>query len=311
MALPRSFQNLCSLPPNQRTAMGIKLLQRTMREEWPLIAHLRRRLTAAGLDGRRHLGLDEFHALPPESLARFLSQSPRDLCPQPDPGRIRQNWGWPRKLGLVLARGKGGQLLQRGYQANLADPLPDSLSGGREKRVQSSEHDEELLAEQGCRCLLLLGIKAGPLVLDPRVKIEALTRRALVGAARLLELPLGESPPKPGEDQGVLFTTKEALKDGALGSGEVVLLDPTGPEDRGILTLTAARLVLPVLGDTRGAILWDDLMLAEAHEDGIAMTHLAHHGTMLAKTVVNLPDAFGRLELGAKAAPFFPRLTQG
>ena len=51
-------------------------------------------------------------------------------------------------------------------------------------------------------------------------------------------------------------------------------------------------------------------MLAEAHGDGIAMTHLAHHGTMLAKTVLDLPQAFGRLEFGAKAAPFFPRLTQ-
>jgi hypothetical protein len=77
-----------------------------------------------------------------------------------------------------------------------------------------------------------------------------------------------------------------------------------------MLTLTAARLVLPVLGDARGAILWDDLMLAEAHGDGIAMTHLAHHGTMLAKTVLDLPQAFGRLEFGAKAAPFFPRLTK-
>ncbi|MAE46260.1 MAG: hypothetical protein CMJ86_05130 [Planctomycetes bacterium] len=325
MSIPRSFQALCDLPPKQRTSMGQKLLLRTIREEWPLVAHLRRRMSAAGLDHSRAIDLDGFRSLTPETLAKSLAQAPRDLCPQPDPGRIRQNWGWSRKLGLILARGKGGPLLQRGYQATLADPLEDALSGGRNKRVQSSEFDEELLAEQGSRCLELLGIKAGPLVLDPRAQFETLTRRALVGGARLQGLELRESAPPSDQLQGVHFTTRKALTAGALNpegmqQPKLVLLDPINADQQGLLTLTAARLVLPVLGDGSGAVLWDDLVWVEevwCEEGGVeqgrgklAFTHLAQHGTMLARTVLDLPKAWGRLVPPTDTTPSFPRLTQ-
>ncbi len=325
MSIPRSFQALCDLRPKQRTSMGQELLLRTIREEWPLVAHLRRRMGAAGLDPSRAIDLDGFRSLPPETLSKSLAQAPRDLCPQPDPGRIRQNWGWSRKLGLILARGKGGPLLKQGYLATLADPLDDALSGGRNKRVQSSEFDEELLAEQGSRCLELLGIEAGPLVLDPRAEFEALTRRALVGGARLKNHELRESAPPPDQVQGVLFTTRRALTTGALNpegvqQPKLILLDPINADQPGLLTLTAARLVLPVLPDGSGAVLWDDLVWVEevwCEEDGIeqgrgqlAFTHLAQHGTMLARTVLDLPRAWGRLLPPTGTTPSFPRLTQ-
>ena len=238
------------------------------------------------------------------TLAQTLSQPDKQLMPQPDPGRIRSNWGWARKLGLVLARGKGGRLLQKGYEADLADPLDDLTCGG--SRVHSSAHDEELLAEQGCRCLILLGIDKGPLVLNPQAKIPVLTRRALVGGARLLGLELRESAPPAGDAQGVFFRTRSNVGHDQATS---ILLDPVGGKQRGILTLPAARLVLPVLGDGQGALLWDDLVWVEDTPQGLAFTHLAHHGTLLARTVLPLPDEWGALVSAQTGDLLFPRLT--
>lgn len=304
MGIPRSFQDLCALAPSKRVDLGKRLLLRTMREEWPLVPHLRRRLKAAGLDPMELNRLDQFQKLPPEALTHALRQPERQLIPQPDPGRIRHNWGWARKLGLVLARGKGGKLLQKGYEASLADPLLDPGCVGA--KVHSSVHDEELLGQQGSRCLLLLGIETGPLVLDPGAKIPVLTRRALVGGARLLGVELREGSASETADGGAFFFTGPNPT-GAKGT--LVRLDPMNSDAPGILTLPTARLVLPVLGDGAGAVLWDDLVWAEDLPEGLTFTHLAHHGTMLARAVLPSLSQWNALAPSPADGPQFPRLT--
>jgi hypothetical protein len=282
--LPRTFDQLRRVPADRRARMQQLLLERTAREEWPLVPELRRRLAEAGVDADRAAPGERLAGLAACELGSLADRPAHRLRPTPDPARIRRHWSAGRKLGLVLARGQGGSLLQRGYLpvATATLDLP-----GLAPRIESTAHDLELLREQLLRSALLLGLEGDGLAAAPGAKLPAPLTEALEAA-----------PARRGTRRGpeLLIACPPSL-DRALAAGTpaarlLCVSDlPQGTHPTAVW-LEAARLLVPTPPGSRRGWLFDDLaQLRRSGESGdlLEVTQLGHHGTLLAR--VSLPGS--------------------
>ena len=281
MRLPRSFDQLLRVPPDRRAAMQAALLARVAREEWPLVPALRARLQEAGLDADRARPAERLAGLAPLPLDRLAAAPPPHLRPTPDPARIRRHWGAGRKFGLVLARGKGGALLQRGYV-----PVPEATDQVGDLAVESTQHDLELLREQLIRCALLLGLSGRAPIAAEGALLPAALRAALPTTPHPEGAPR-RSRPAPPLVVADPSTMEDALSRASDPDGVLCVAERTDPRWPTAIWSPALRLLLPAV-EGRRALVFDDLVALErGHESGLVVaTHLAHHGTMLAGVLV-------------------------
>lgn len=277
MRLPRSFDQLLRVPPDRRAAMQAALLARVAREEWPLVPALRARLQAAGLDADRARPAELLAGLAPLPLDRLAAAPPHHLRPTPDPARIRRHWGAGRKFGLVLARGKGGALLQRGYL-----PVPEATDEIEALVVESTQHDLELLREQLVRCALLLGLSGRDPVPAEGAVLPAALRAALQPEAG--PRAARRAPPLVVADPS---TMEDALSRSPDAGGVLCVAERADLQWPTAVWSPTLRVLLPVVEDRR-TLLFDDLIALEqdANSGLVAATHLAHHGTVLAKVLL-------------------------
>lgn len=291
MRLPRSFDQLRRVPAERRPRLQEVLLERMAREEWPLVPALRRRLLEAGVDADRASPRDRASGLRPCPLDALTAEAPLQLRPTPDPARIRRHWGPSRKLGLVLARGQGGSLLQRGYL-----PLEAAAEAHAGLLLESTAHDLELLEEQLWRSAALLGAHGAALVQAPGSSLPPPVEETLA-LAKLRRRTSGRRPagpdllvgcPRAVEAARAAGTPPEQLLCVAQDRGE----GPSPPLGRA-LWMPLLRLLVPTPAGRSDGWLFDDLvqLVPPPAEDGpqgagLMATHLAHHGTLLARVLL-------------------------
>ena len=298
MRLPRSFDQLLRVPPDRRAAMQAALLARVAREEWPLVPALRARLQEAGLDADRARPADRLAGLAPLSLDRMGAAPPPHLRPTPDPARIRRHWGAGRKFGLVLARGKGGALLQRGYV-----PVPEATDQIEDLAVESTQHDLELLREQLIRCALLLGLTGRTPIAAEGALLPAALRAALPTAAHPEEAPR-RAQPAPLLLVADPSTMEDALSRASDPDSVLCVAEHIDPRWPTAVWSPALRLLLPAV-EGRRALLFDDLVALEHDQESglIIATHLAHHGTMLARVLLPGTESWELLPAAGSGLP--------
>ena len=208
--------------------------------------------------------------------------------------RRAENWeGEPSAV-----RGKGGALLQRGYV-----PVPEATDQVGDLAVESTQHDLELLREQLIRCALLLGVSGRAPIAAEGALLPAALRAALPTAPHPEGAPR-RSRPAPPLVVADPSTMEDALSRASDPDGVICVAERTNPRWPTAIWSPALRLLLPAV-EGRRALLFDDLVALEhGHESGlIVATHLAHHGTMLARVLVPESESWELLPSAGSGLP--------
>jgi len=154
---------LSSLSQARLRALEERTLRRWVREEATLAPFYQRAFVEAGIEPRRVRRLADLEGLPTtrrEDVIAAQRQGRADFEIRPDPRIIRACWSFTRKLGLMAAGGRGGELLRSGYQRAL------SLSSRGGLEVALTSHDLGLLGLVGDRLVAITGIEPGEVVLS-------------------------------------------------------------------------------------------------------------------------------------------------
>lgn len=174
------------------TADADRALRRYLwREVLAFSEHYRKAFPAAGLDPRRVRGLADLRPLPPVTRAD-LARSPEEFQLRPTPARLREHWGFARKLGLVTGGRRAWRGLVQAYTPVLElTGLDAGDDGAPSLRVATTGSDLERMAADGARRLTELGLAPGAALVtddEPRASLTHwwTTLSAVRAACRLV-----------------------------------------------------------------------------------------------------------------------------